>query len=450
VRAVIIRRRNTDAGNRNETHMTVAPPTSSRLTALLGAHLPTVANHAGFADTIADLFGTERVPRSELEKLLNRQPPPPPVVTPPVTSVSPTDPDEADDDFDFDAYLAARPKYSADGHSGDTLTHYFADMRRFRLLHPEEEVQLGRAIELGLVAQRRLHANPSSPDAEYLRLIELEGNRSNETMITANLRLVVSIARRYQNRGLPFEDLIQEGNLGLIHAVKKFDYQKGLKFSTYATTWITQHITRAIADYGQLIRTPVHFYEKMTKIHRAAAAIESEVGRPPTLSELANLTGLTTAAIDEARKLDRKPISLSTPLGENFDLAATLSDTHCSTPWEGSGDQGWSWDSIDRNISYDDILESLTYCDQREREIVHLRFGFADGVPRTLDEIGRDHGVTRERIRQIESKILKVLRESLERMSRFDYKPLDEAELAKLRGRKARPKTSKRSPTTAP
>lgn len=429
--------------------MTVAPSTSSRLTALLAAHLPTVRDHAGFAETLADLFGTVRVPRSEVEMLVNRQsPPPPPVVTPPVTSVSPTDPsDDDDDDFDFDSYLAGRPKRSVEGHSGDTLTYYFADMRRFRLLEAAEEVQLAKAIELGIIAQHHLDANPSSLDAEYLRLIELEGCRSTETMITANLRLVVSIAVRYLNRGLPFEDLVQEGNIGLIHAVEKFDYRNGSKFSTYATWWIKQGITRAIADLGHIIRTPVHFYEKLTKIRRAAAEIESEFGRPPTLSELADRTGFTTSEINDARKLDRQPVSLSTPLGEDFDLAATLSDTHCSTPWDGSDARRWSWDVIDRGVSFDDILESMRYFTDREREIVHLRFGFADGVPRTLDEIGRIFGVTRERIRQIESKALKVMRESLERMSRLDYQPLDDEDLVKLRGR-TRPARAAKNPST--
>ncbi|BCN63260.1 hypothetical protein RE9431_17150 [Prescottella equi] len=415
-----------------------------RLRALLAVHQHGVIDSRSFATKLADFLRVEHLaPSGEYLDRASRKPP--------LLAANPADGSamtrttksnlkvanqaaSSNIDIGFDRYKSAHHERSAEA-SADSISIYFSQIGRFNLLTAAEEVELSQNIELGLVAEYYL-CNPCKFRGENRHLLDLvaeTGSVSKDAMITANLRLVVSIARKHLGRGLPLEDLIQEGNLGLIRAVEKFDYENGSKFSTYATWWIKQSITRAIADTGQLIRTPVHFHERLSKIRIAAASIESEKGRPPTLVELADKTGLTTDDIQESRKLDRQPIYLSTPVGEDFDLADTLGEHPCAYPWESSDSPRWDWEAIDRNITRNDIHLAFRYLDERERDIIRQRFGFDGEDPRTLDEIGRTYNVTRERIRQIESKALKVIDGALLRMSNMDYRTIGDAELKELK-----------------
>ncbi|MEI4747958.1 sigma-70 family RNA polymerase sigma factor [Rhodococcus erythropolis] len=426
-------------------------PTSTRLQALLAAHQAATQNQPRFAHNLVGFLGIDLpnlpladqhspqldlvpapIPKSAIESN-----PAPELSTEQEPQLSSYD----DSEFDLDAYRKNQPAHRGERIIGDTISQYLAEVSRFRLLEAHEEVELAQSIELGLIAQHQLEKKSTSAksvDRRNLNSFAKQGKQAKDTLITANLRLVISIARTYQNRGLPLEDLIQEGNIGLIRAVEKFDYAKGLKFSTYAVWWIRQAMTRAIADTGTLIRIPVHFHEKLIKIRRAAIELEAHVGRPPTVSELADRTGLTIAEVYEARKLDRQPVSLSSPIGEDFDLEATLKDSQCMTPWETSNHPQRDWDIIDNNIASSDIDQTFTYLNERELNIIQLRYGFICGESRTLDDIGRIHGVTRERIRQIETKILKIFRASLLRMAELNYEPINAIELNELRGQRNR------------
>jgi RNA polymerase primary sigma factor len=287
--------------------------------------------------------------------------------------------------------------------TGDLVRIYLREIGRVPLLTAEDEVELAKAIEAGLFAEEKLHGGFSWPGVGRADLAILAGDglRAKQRLIEANLRLVVSIAKRYIGRGLGFLDLIQEGNLGLIRAVEKFDYTKGYKFSTYATWWIRQAITRAIADQARTIRIPVHMVETINKMARIQRQLHQVLGREATPDEVAAEMGLPLERVTEIQRVAQEPVSLQAPIGEeDSDLGDFIEDTDAVVPIEAAA-------FIMLQDQLDEILESLS-C--REQRIIQLRFGLTDGHPRTLEEVGREFGVTRERIRQIESKTLAKLR----------------------------------------
>jgi RNA polymerase primary sigma factor len=271
------------------------------------------------------------------------------------------------------------------------------------LLTAQDEVELAKSIEAGLFAEEKLQGGFPVLDAHRAELSELAdfGLRAKQRLIEANLRLVVSIAKRYIGRGLVFLDLIQEGNLGLIRAVEKFDYTKGYKFSTYATWWIRQAITRAIADQARTIRIPVHMVETINKMARVQRQLHQDLGREATPDEIAAEMDLTPDRVAEIQRIAQEPVSLQSPIGEeDSDLGDFIEDADAVVPIEAAA-------FIMLQDQLEQILDTLS---PREQKIIQLRFGLMDGHPRTLEEVGREFGVTRERIRQIESKTLAKLR----------------------------------------
>ena len=289
--------------------------------------------------------------------------------------------------------------------TSDLVRIYLREIGKVPLLTAQDEVELAKAIEAGLFATEMLHggckvvgAGPSG--AELIMLADL-GDRARQRLIEANLRLVVSIAKRYIGRGMVFLDLIQEGNLGLIRAVEKFDYTKGYKFSTYATWWIRQAITRAIADQARTIRIPVHMVETINKMARIQRQLHQDLGREPTPAEVAAEMGIGTDRVAEIQRIAQEPVSLQAPIGEeDSDLGDFIEDADAVVPMEAAA-------FMMLQDQLEQVLETLS---PREQRIIQLRFGLTDGHPRTLEEVGRDFGVTRERIRQIESKTLVKLR----------------------------------------
>jgi RNA polymerase primary sigma factor len=287
--------------------------------------------------------------------------------------------------------------------TSDLVRIYLREIGRVPLLTAEDEVELAKAIEAGLFAEEKLAdgvpcAGAARPE---LALLAAEGLRAKQRLIEANLRLVVSIAKRYIGRGLGFLDLIQEGNLGLIRAVEKFDYTKGYKFSTYATWWIRQAITRAIADQARTIRIPVHMVETINKMARVQRQLHQDLGREATVDEIAAEMGLPADRVAEIQRIAQEPVSLQAPIGEeDSDLGDFIEDTDAVVPIEAAA-------FIMLQDQLEQILDTLS---GREQKIIQLRFGLTDGHPRTLEEVGREFGVTRERIRQIESKTLAKLR----------------------------------------
>jgi RNA polymerase primary sigma factor len=288
--------------------------------------------------------------------------------------------------------------------TGDLVRIYLREIGRVPLLTAQEEVDLAKAIEAGLFAEEKL-ADGVLPacGAEHAELAQLvdEGSHAKQRLIESNLRLVVSIAKRYIGRGLVFLDLIQEGNLGLIRAVEKFDYTKGYKFSTYATWWIRQAITRAIADQARTIRIPVHMVETINKMARIQRQLHQDLGREATPDEIAAEMGLTADRVAEIQRIAQEPVSLQAPIGEeDSDLGDFIEDADAVVPMEAAA-------FIMLQDQLEQVLDNLSV---REQRIIQLRFGLTDGHPRTLEEVGREFGVTRERIRQIESKTLAKLR----------------------------------------
>jgi RNA polymerase primary sigma factor len=290
--------------------------------------------------------------------------------------------------------------------TSDLVRIYLREIGKVPLLTAQDEVELAKAIEAGLFAQEMLQggcpkAVGDGPTVGELDIIVDEGMRARQRLIEANLRLVVSIAKRYIGRGMVFLDLIQEGNLGLIRAVEKFDYTKGYKFSTYATWWIRQAITRAIADQARTIRIPVHMVETINKMARVQRQLHQDLGREPTPAEVALEMGMAADRVAEIQRIAQEPVSLQAPIGEeDSDLGDFIEDADAVVPIEAAAFM----------MLQDQLEQVLDTLSPREQRVIQLRFGLIDGHPRTLEEVGRDFGVTRERIRQIESKTLIKLR----------------------------------------
>jgi RNA polymerase primary sigma factor len=293
---------------------------------------------------------------------------------------------------------------SITGATADPVKDYLKQIGKVALLNAELEVELAKRIEAGLFAEEKLATDKklSKDMARDLKWVVKDGQRAKSHLLEANLRLVVSLAKRYTGRGMQFLDLIQEGNLGLIRAVEKFDYTKGYKFSTYATWWIRQAITRAMADQARTIRIPVHMVEVINKLSRVQRQLLQDLGREPTPEELARELDMTPEKVVEVQKYGREPISLSTPLGEDGDseFGDLIEDTEAVQPADAV-----AFRIMQREIER--LLDTLT---PREAAVIRSRYGIGDGVMKTLDQIGEDHGVTRERIRQIEAKTMSKLK----------------------------------------
>ncbi|HEU0205358.1 MAG TPA: RNA polymerase sigma factor [Pseudolysinimonas sp.] len=311
------------------------------------------------------------------------------------------------------------PVYSAaiTGATADPVKDYLKQIGKVALLNAAEEVELAMRIEAGLFAEEKLSqmtdAEKRSQLGRELSWVARDGQRAKSHLLGANLRLVVSLAKRYTGRGMQFLDLIQEGNLGLIRAVEKFDYTKGFKFSTYATWWIRQAITRAMADQARTIRIPVHMVEVINKLARVQRQMLQDLGREPTPEELSRELDMTPEKVIEVQKYGREPISLHTPLGEDGDseFGDLIEDTEAVVPADAVG-----FTMLQKQL--ESLLDSLS---EREAGVIRMRFGLGDGMPKTLDQIGDTFGVTRERIRQIESKTMAKLRHPSRSQSLRDY-----------------------------
>jgi RNA polymerase primary sigma factor len=311
------------------------------------------------------------------------------------------------------------PVYSAaiTGATADPVKDYLKQIGKVALLNAAEEVELAMRIEAGLFAEDKLAqmapAELRSTLGRELQWVAKDGQRAKSHLLGANLRLVVSLAKRYTGRGMQFLDLIQEGNLGLIRAVEKFDYTKGFKFSTYATWWIRQAITRAMADQARTIRIPVHMVEVINKLARVQRQMLQDLGREPTPEELSRELDMTPEKVIEVQKYGREPISLHTPLGEDGDseFGDLIEDTEAVVPADAVG-----FTMLQKQL--ESLLDSLS---EREAGVIRMRFGLGDGMPKTLDQIGDTFGVTRERIRQIESKTMAKLRHPSRSQSLRDY-----------------------------
>ncbi len=285
----------------------------------------------------------------------------------------------------------------------DPVKMYLKEIGRVDLLKPEDEPEIARRIQDGERAKEELAKNPKTENVDELAFVIRDGEEAKKVLIAANLRLVVSIAKKYVGRGMLFLDLIQEGNMGLVKAVEKFDYTKGFKFSTYATWWIRQAITRAIADQARTIRIPVHMVETINKLTRIQRQLVQDLGRDPSAEEIAEkMEGITPEKVREIQKIALEPVSLETPIGEEDDshLGDFLEDENAMSPDEYANNQ-----LLKDEINL--VLQGLT---DREEKVLRLRFGLYDGRTRTLEEVGKEFNVTRERIRQIEAKALRKLK----------------------------------------
>ena len=317
-----------------------------------------------------------------------------------------------DDDDDVPVYSAA-----ITGATADPVKDYLKQIGKVALLNAAQEVELAMRIEAGLFAEDKLSqmapGEVRSTLGRDLTWVAKDGQRAKSHLLGANLRLVVSLAKRYTGRGMQFLDLIQEGNLGLIRAVEKFDYTKGFKFSTYATWWIRQAITRAMADQARTIRIPVHMVEVINKLARVQRQMLQDLGREPTPEELSRELDMTPEKVVEVQKYGREPISLHTPLGEDGDseFGDLIEDTEAVVPADAVG-----FTMLQKQL--ESLLDSLS---EREAGVIRMRFGLGDGMPKTLDQIGDTFGVTRERIRQIESKTMAKLRHPSRSQSLRDY-----------------------------
>jgi len=286
----------------------------------------------------------------------------------------------------------------------DLVRLYLNDIGRYPLLTKDDEARLGALIEAGAAARAELDGDKRPPAARRRELERAarEAERATDTFVKANLRLVVSVAKKYQASGLPLLDLVQEGNLGLIHAVEKFDYKKGFKFSTYATWWIRQAITRGIANTGRTIRLPVHAGDQVLRLRKTITSLDSTLGRRPTVEELAEATGWTAAQVTEMLRYATEPASLDAPVSEDSDdeFGDLVADRGARS----------AFDAVFETLVPGEIERLLAPLDERERVVLQLRFGLDRGEPRTLDEVGAHFKLTRERIRQIESRAMSKLR----------------------------------------
>lgn len=299
----------------------------------------------------------------------------------------------------------SRRNQTNDNPSADLVRVYLNGIGKTALLDAEEEVELAQQIEVGLYAQHLL----DDPETELtramkrdLKILAKQGRKARAHLLEANLRLVVSLAKRYTGRGMPLLDLIQEGNLGLIRAMEKFDYAKGFKFSTYATWWIRQAITRGMADQSRTIRLPVHLVEQVNKLSRIRREMYQSLGREPTNEELADESGIAESKIEMLLRQSRDPVSLDMPVGadEEAPLGDFIEDAEATD----------AEDAVVSTLRHDDIQDIINGLEQREQDVIRLRYGLTDGVPRTLDQIGRQFGLSRERVRQIEREVMAKLR----------------------------------------
>jgi RNA polymerase primary sigma factor len=312
--------------------------------------------------------------------------------------------DEEDEDEPFDIHALS---------SSDTVGLYLKEMARVPLLSNEEEIDLAMRLEAGLAAEKKLLKNPDHLRATEWRILVQDGLNAREHLIKANTRLVVSIAKKYMSRGVPFLDLIQEGNLGLMKAVEKFDYRRGFRFSTYATWWIRQTITRAVADQGRTIRVPVHMSDRIRKLYRVARDLEQQHGRKPTLDEMAEAMDCDTRKVQWMLKVSWQPLSLEHPVGDDEDseLGNFIENDASPSPAQSA------YDKMLRE-KIESLLGTLT---PREARILRLRFGLQNGRSYTLEEVGQKFGLTRERIRQIEGRALRRLRHPRRSRQLRDY-----------------------------
>ena len=312
---------------------------------------------------------------------------------------------DLDDDDNYTPSGNPKRRVIATGATADPVKDYLKQIGRVSLLNAEQEVDLSERIEAGLYAQHLLDTEGDQMDFKRRRELKWaanDGRKAKDHLLEANLRLVVSLAKRYTGRGMLFLDLIQEGNLGLIRAVEKFDWKKGFKFSTYATWWIRQAITRAMADQARTIRVPVHMVEVINKLSRVQRQMLQDLGREPTPDELARELDMPVEKVQEVQKYGREPISLHTPLGEDGDseFGDLIEDTDAIAPS----------DAVAFSLLQEQFKQVLETLSPREAGVIKMRYGLEDGQPKTLDDIGRVYGVTRERIRQIESKTMSKLR----------------------------------------
>ncbi len=365
---------------------------------------------AGFLTTeeIAGSLGTAKLSQEQMEAVLG-------AVNDEGIEVVDTSRD-AEEDFQSDALAHKEDELAArSAGTGDPVKMYLKSIGRVPLLTAIEEVDLSKKVEAGLFAAEKVATEKKVSPAlrRDLDVIIREGAAAKDKLVEANLRLVVSIAKRYVGRGMLFLDVIQEGNLGLIRAVEKFDYTKGYKFSTYATWWIRQAITRAIADQARTIRIPVHMVETINKVVRVQRQLLQDLGREPTMEEIGKEVDLPPEKVEEVLKIAQDPVSLETPIGEEGDshLGDFIEDSDAVVPVDAAS-------FIMMQEQLESVLHSLT---DREKKVVQLRFGLTDGHPRTLEEVGREFGVTRERIRQIESKTLSKLRHPSRSQKLRDY-----------------------------
>ena len=296
------------------------------------------------------------------------------------------------------------PKERVERDEEDLVRLYLTDIGQYPLLTKEDEVRLAQKIEKGVEAREKLSTSEelTAKEKSDLKRLDRNGARAEKKFVQSNLRLVVSIAKKYQASGLPLLDLIQEGNLGLMHAVEKFDWRKGFKFSTYATWWIRQAITRGIANTGRTIRLPVHAGDTLARLQKARTRLELKYGRPATMTELAADVEMPEDKITEALRFANEPLSLSEPLREDGDaeLGDVVEDRGAASPFEVAA----------TSLLPDEIARLLAPLDEREREILKLRFGLDRGEPRTLEEVGEHFNLTRERIKQIEARAMSKLR----------------------------------------
>jgi RNA polymerase primary sigma factor len=375
--------------------------------------LTVLTNGPSPAEQLTDLvaLGRERgsLTMADVMVALDRADLPPEAIDAAVRALADEGVDVLDVPAEDDVFSEAEIRQAEKADSGrraatsDLVRIYLREIGRVPLLTAEDEVELAKTIEAGLFAEEKLTGGFPMLGAVHGDLVLLvgEGVKAKQRLIEANLRLVVSIAKRYIGRGLVFLDLIQEGNLGLIRAVEKFDYTRGYKFSTYATWWIRQAITRAIADQARTIRVPVHMVETINKLARVQRQLHQELGREATTDEIAAEMGLEPERVAEIQRIAQEPVSLQSPIGEEeSDLGDFIEDADAVVPIEAAA-------FIMLQDQLERVLDQLA---EREQRIIQLRFGLTDGHPRTLEEVGREFGVTRERIRQIESKTLAKLR----------------------------------------